>query len=104
MGSGKWEALLQPVRGQACDTCTKCAHGASTPSAPFSNSVPLGWGGWGGVGWGGWGCPTTPPPPFGPPPPLKNWAKFSLGPSADQDFSLAPSALLSWDLRHLWCL
>ena len=57
------------------------------PRAPFNNSAPQGLGG----GWGWRGVPPHPPHPLGPPP-LQDWAKFSSRPSADQKFSLAPSA------------
>ena len=48
---------------------------------------------------------TTPPPLLDPPthppthPPLKDWAKFSCGPSANQTFSLAPSVPISLDQK-----
>ena len=46
---------------------------------------------------GGRGSHTTPPP--APPPLLKDWAKFSSGPSANQKFSLVPAAPNSLDQR-----
>ena len=47
-----------------------------------------------------WGVPNDPPtnPPWTPPQ-KKDWAKFSSGPSADQKFSLVPSAPISLDQK-----
>ena len=58
--------------------------------APFNNLAPPG-------GGGDWGVPHHPPPP---PRALKEWAKFSSGPSADQQFSLAPSTPIG-SVKHL---
>ena len=51
--------------------------------------------------WGiGEGSNTThPPTPWTPPPPPKDWAKFSSGPSADQEFSVAPLAPIRLDQK-----
>ena len=60
--------------------------------------------GGGGAGVVGDGSHTTHPPPLDPPhtrppTPLKDWAKFSSGPSAGQQCSLAPSAPISLDQK-----
>ena len=57
-------------------------HGSHPQQGSLYNSAPL-------VG-RGWGGPAPPPPPR--PPPLKDWAENSSWPSADQKFSLTPSA------------
>ena len=57
---------------------------------PFNNWAPL--------GGGGGGVPHHPPTHHCPPP-LKYWAKFSAGPSADQNISLAPSAPIGFDQK-----
>ena len=45
---------------------------------------------------GGGGSDNPPPPPLGPPPPLlSDWKQFFSGSSANQKFSLVPSAQVS---------
>ena len=58
----------------------------------FNNSAPLG------VGWG-MGAPPTHLPWTPPPPAVKDWAKFSSSPLADQKFSIAPLAPISSDKK-----
>ena len=57
--------------------------------APFSKSPPLG---------GEGGTPLT-HPSWTPPPPISCWAQCSSAPSANQNFSLAPSAPITLDQK-----
>ena len=64
------------------------------PTVPFNNSAPLEVGG-GGVPH----HPPTHPPTPGPLAPLKDKAKFSSGPLANQKFSLVPLAPIGSDQK-----
>ena len=77
---------MQAAMVCSCDVAAPfLTGGGGGGRAPFNDSAPL------------------PPPPALPRPPhpsnpLKGWAKFSSGPSANQNFSLAPLAPISLDL------
>ena len=89
MWQGATWRISEPGVGLPPRPFLACVFACAHPRAPFNNSAPLGWG------------PHHPPtpPPWTPPPPLKGWAKFSSGPSADQNFSLGPLVPVSLDKR-----
>ena len=78
-----------PPRGIWVGGCPVWARECPVPRAPFNNSAPHR---------GAVGSHTTHPSPP-PPRPSKYWAKFPSGPSADQTFSLAPSAPIRLDQK-----